>query len=196
MANFKITISDTKGKSITRELKDNDANPLLGLLIGQETDASLVGLEGKIKITGGSDKSGVPMRSDLLSSARKRILIPKGVGLQETKKGMRKRKLLRGNTISEEIYQINSRYDGEIKVEEPKKEEKAEAPKEKPKAEAPKEKPKAEAPKEKPKAEAPKEKPKAEAPKEKPKAEAPKEKPKAEAPKEKPKAEAPKEKKE
>jgi len=176
LANFKITISDTKGKSITRELKDNDANPLLGLLIGQETDASLVGLEGKIKITGGSDKSGVPMRSDLLSSARKRILIPKGVGLQETKKGMRKRKLLRGNTISEEIYQINSRYDGEIKVEEPKKEEKAEAPKEKPKAEAPKEKPKAEAPKEKPKAEAPKEKPKAEAPKEKPKAEAPKEK--------------------
>jgi len=194
LANFKITISDTKGKSITRELKDNDANPLLGLLIGQETDASLVGLEGKIKITGGSDKSGVPMRSDLLSSARKRILIPKGVGLQQTEKGLRKRKLLRGNTISEEIYQINSRYDGEIKVEEPKKEEKAEAPKEKPKAEAPKEKPKAEAPKEKPKAEAPKEKPKAEATKEKPKAEAPKEKPKAEAPKEKPKAEAPKEK--
>jgi small subunit ribosomal protein S6e len=167
LANFKITISDTKGKSITRELKDNDANPLLGLLIGQETDASLVGLEGKIKITGGSDKSGVPMRSDLLGSARKRILIPKGVGLQQTEKGLRKRKLLRGNTISEEIYQINSKYDGEIKVEEPKKEEKAEAPKEKPKAEAPKEKPKAEAPKEKPKAEAPKEKPKAEAPKEK-----------------------------
>ena len=158
MANFKITISDTKGKSITRELKDNDANPLLGLLIGQETDASLVGLEGKIKITGGSDKSGIPMRSDLLSSARKRILIPKGVGLRQTEKGLRKRKLLRGNTISEEIYQINSKFDGEIKVEEPKKEEKAEAPKEKPKAEAPKEKPKAEAPKEKPKAEAPKEK--------------------------------------
>ena len=86
LANFKITISDTKGKSITRELKDNDANPLIGLLIGQETDASLVGLEGKIKITGGSDKSGIPMRADLLSSARKRILIPKGVGSQQTKK--------------------------------------------------------------------------------------------------------------
>ena len=160
----------------------------------RKADASLVGLEGKIKITGGSDKSGVPMRVDVLGAARKRVLIPKGVGLQQTEKGLRKRKILRGNTISEEIYQINSKYDGEIKVEEPKKEEKAEAPKEKPKAEAPKEKPKAEAPKEKPKAEAPKEKPKAEAPKEKPKAEAPKEKPKAEAPKEKPKAEAPKEK--
>ena len=149
MANFKITISDTKGKSIIKELKEDDAGPLLGLLVGQETDASLVGLKGKIKITGGSDKSGVPMRGDLLGTARKRILISKGVGLQDVKKGLRKRKLLRGNTISEEIYQINSRYDGEIKVEEPKKEEKAEAPKEKPKAEAPKEKPKAEAPKEK-----------------------------------------------
>ena len=158
MPNFKIIISDTKGKSIVRELKDNDANPLLGLLIGQETDASLVGLEGKIKITGGSDKSGIPMRPDVLGASRKRVLIPKGVGLQNAEKGLRKRKLLRGNTISEEIYQINSKYDGEIKVEEPKKEEKAEAPKEKPKAEAPKEKPKAEAPKEKPKAEAPKEK--------------------------------------
>jgi len=141
LANFKITISDTKGKSITRELKDNDANPLLGLLIGQETDASLVGLEGKIKITGGSDKSGVPMRSDLLSSARKRILIPKGVGLQQTEKGLRKRKLLRGNTISEEIYQINCKYDGKIDLEP-----KTEAPKEEPK-EAPKKEPKKEAPK-------------------------------------------------
>ena len=138
MANFKITISDTKGKSIIKELKDNGANPLLGLLVGQETDASLVGLEGKIKITGGSDKSGVPMRSDVLGTIRKRVLIPRGVGLQTTEKGLRKRKLIRGNTISEEIYQINTKYDGEIKVEEPKKEEKAEAPKEKPKAEAPK----------------------------------------------------------
>ena len=147
MANFKIIISDVKGKSTVKELKDADANPLLGLLIGQETDASVVGLEGKIKITGGSDKSGVPMRPDILGGSRKRVLISKGVGLQETEKGLRKRKLLRGNTISEEIYQVNTKFDGEIKIEKPKEE----APKEKPKEEAPKEKPKEEAPKEKPK---------------------------------------------
>ena len=129
MANFKITVSDTEGKSIIKELKDDVANPLLGLLIGQETDASLVGLEGKIKITGGSDKSGVPMRADLSGVSRQRILIPKGVGLQDTEKGLRKRKLLRGDTISEEIYQINTKFDGEIKIEKPKEE----APKEKPK---------------------------------------------------------------
>ena len=138
MASFKIIISDTKGKSIVKELKDSDANPLLGLLVGQETDASIVGLEGKIKITGGSDKSGVPMRPDLFGGSRKRILIPQGVGLQDTEKGLRKRKLLRGNTISEEIYQINTKFNGEIKIEKPKEE----APKEKPKEEAPKEKPK------------------------------------------------------
>ena len=155
MVTFKLTLSDKKGRSTSKELKDNDANPLLGLLIGQETDASIVGLQGKLMITGGSDKSGVPMRSDVRGMPRKRILIPKGVGLQDAEKGLRKRKLIRGNTISEEIYQVNCKYDGELQVEEPKKE----APKkEAPKKEAPKkEAPKKEAPKkEAPKKEAPK----------------------------------------
>jgi len=143
LPSFKLTVSDQKGKSISRELKDNDANVLLGLQVGQETDASILGLQGKIKITGGSDKSGVAMRGDVAGVPRKRVLLSKGVGLQDAKKGLRKRKLVRGNIISEEIYQINSKYDGEIKVEEPKKEDKVEAPKEKPKVEAPKEKPKA-----------------------------------------------------
>ena len=130
MATFKLTLSDKKGRSISKELKDNEANPLIGLLIGQETNASVVGLQGKIMITGGSDKSGVPMRADVHGMPRKRILIPKGVGLQDTEKGLRKRKLIRGNTVSEEIYQVNCRYDGELQMEAPKKEEpKKEAPK-------------------------------------------------------------------
>ena len=169
MANFKLTISDNKGKSVTKELKDNDVNQLLGLQIGNDTDASIVGLEGKMKVTGGSDKSGIPMRPDLHGMARKQILIPKGVGLQDTVKGLRKRKLVRGNTISEEIYQINFRYDGEMKVESP-KEEVTEAPKEAPKKEAPKKEPKEAPKKEAPKKEAPKkEAPKKEAPKKEPK---------------------------
>ncbi|MEK6972358.1 MAG: S6e family ribosomal protein, partial [Thermoproteota archaeon] len=65
MANFKLTISDKTGKSITKELKEKDANPLLGLQLQNEVDASIVGLAGKMKITRGSDKSGVPMRSDI-----------------------------------------------------------------------------------------------------------------------------------
>jgi len=162
LVNFKLTISDVKGKSITKEVKDTEANPLLGLQVGSETDAAIVGLSGKLKITGGSDKSGVPMRSDFHSPARKYILLSKGVGLQDTEKGLRKRKLVRGNTISDEIFQINCRLDGEIKTEEAPKEE---APKEEAKA------PKKEAPKKE--AKAPKKEAKA------PKKEAPKKEAKA-----------------
>ena len=117
MANFKLTISDIKGKSLSKELKDSDANPLLGLQLGHETDATVVGLSGKLKLTGGSDKSGVPMRNDLHGSARKRVLLSKGVGLQDVETGDRVRKLIRGNTISEEIYQINCKFDGELPIE-------------------------------------------------------------------------------
>lgn len=119
MTNFKLTVSDVKGKSITKELKDSDANKLLGLQLGNETDASIVGLQGKLKLTGGSDKSGVPMRNDIHGSARKYILLSKGVGLQAAEIGQRVRKLMRGNTVSEEIYQINCKFDGELPVEAP-----------------------------------------------------------------------------
>lgn len=118
MANFKLTISDIKGKSITKELKDSDANPLLGLQLGQETDASIADLSGKLKLTGGSDKSGVPMRNDIHGSARQYVLLSKGVGLQDAETGQRVRKLMRGNTVSEEIYQVNCKFDGELPVEE------------------------------------------------------------------------------
>jgi len=142
LANFKLTISDKKGKSLTKELKDSDANPLLGLEIGKETDASIVGFNGKLKITGGSDKSGVPMRADIHGSSRKYVLLTKGVGLQDAVKGERVRKLTRGNTISEEIYQINCKFDGNIPLE------KAPETKEAPKTKAPetKEAPKTKAP--------------------------------------------------
>lgn len=118
LANFKLTISDIKGKSITKELKDSDANPLLGLELGKEADASIVGLTGKLKLTGGSDKSGVPMRNDIHGSARQYVLLSKGVGLQDAESGQRFRKLMRGNIISEEIYQVNCKFDGELPVEE------------------------------------------------------------------------------
>ena len=117
LANFKLTVSDVKGKSITKELKDSDANPLLGLQLGNETDAAIVGLSGKLKLTGGSDKSGVPMRNDIHGAARKYVLLSKGVGLQDAETGQRVRKLMRGNTVSEEIYQVNCKFNGELPTE-------------------------------------------------------------------------------
>lgn len=117
MATFKLTISDKNGKSITREVKEKDANPLLGLKIGTDVDAAIVGQAGKMKITGGSDKSGVPMRSDVQGGARKYVMLSKGVGLRAAELGQRFRKLIRGNIITEDLYQINCVLDGQLKVE-------------------------------------------------------------------------------
>ena len=89
------------------------------------------------------------MRQDVHGGARKYVLLSPGVGLNKAETGTRKRKLVRGNQITEEMYQINCRFDGIIP------ETKEEKPDEKPK-EASKEKPE-EKPKAKPK-EAPKEK--------------------------------------
>lgn len=118
MANFKLTISDKSGKSISKELKDKEANGFIGLHLGNEIDAAIAGLGGKLKLTGGSDKSGIPMRADIYGSARKPVLVSKGVGLKKVEKGQRRRRLIRGNVISEEIYQLNCSYDGELKIEE------------------------------------------------------------------------------
>lgn len=110
-------------------MKDKDANPLLGLTVGSEVDASFTGISGKLKITGGSDKSGVPMRSDIHGTSRKFVLLSKGVGLQDVCKGERIRKLVRANTISEEIFQVNCKFDGTF-PEEPKESHESPEPKE------------------------------------------------------------------
>jgi small subunit ribosomal protein S6e len=110
MVEFKVVISDADGKSLSQEIKDKSAQPLVGSRIGDTVDSTIFGLnEGKIKITGGSDKSGTPMRADLHGGSKKYILITKGVGLRNMDLGERKRKLVRGNLITEEIYQLNCR---------------------------------------------------------------------------------------
>ncbi|OLD22118.1 MAG: 30S ribosomal protein S6e [Thaumarchaeota archaeon] len=118
MVTLKLNISDKKGRTVTKEVKEKEAGPFLGLQVGSELDASLIGEAGKLKITGGSDKSGVPLRDDIHGGARKYILLSKGVGLRDAEKGQRFRKLIRGNTITEDVYQINCLFQGELKIEE------------------------------------------------------------------------------
>ena len=117
MATFKLNISDKKGKTITKEVKEKEAGPFLGLQVGNELDASLIGEAGKLKITGGSDKSGVSLRADIHGGVRRYFLLSKGVGLRGAEKGQRVRKLVRGNTITEDVYQLNCFFDGELKIE-------------------------------------------------------------------------------
>ncbi|MCP8308267.1 MAG: 30S ribosomal protein S6e [archaeon] len=109
MPNFKLIVSDKEaGKSSVHELKDPQARALVGLKIGDEIDASVLGIKGKIRITGGSDRAGFPMRSDVMGGVKKYVLLTKGVGFKPKRKGERRRKLVRGNTITEDIYQVNA----------------------------------------------------------------------------------------
>jgi small subunit ribosomal protein S6e len=106
LAQFKLIISDRKGKTIAQELKDRTAQPLLGTKVGSIIDSSIVGVAGgKLKITGGSDRSGTPMRADVHGGVKKYVLLSTGVG---NRSEARIRKLVRGNMVTEEIYQLNS----------------------------------------------------------------------------------------
>ena len=109
MPKFQIVISDPQtGKSVSKELKDKPAQSLLGMKIGQEFDATILGINGTVKIRGGSDKVGFPMRSDVHGGVQKHILITNSVGFNTKRKGLKKRKLVRGNVITDEIYQVNT----------------------------------------------------------------------------------------
>jgi small subunit ribosomal protein S6e len=108
LAHFKLVVSDARGRSISREIKDISAQPLLGSKIGDVVDSLIVGIGGgKIRITGGSDKSGTPMRADVHGGVKKYVLLSRGVGMDNRLEGARLRKLVRGNLITEEIYQLN-----------------------------------------------------------------------------------------
>ncbi len=85
------------------------ANRFLGLKIGDRVDASIIGLSGKmLEIRGGSDLAGFPMRPDIAGPVKKYVLLSSGPGFRPREDGERRRKLVRGNTISEDIVQINT----------------------------------------------------------------------------------------
>jgi small subunit ribosomal protein S6e len=108
LATFKLVISDPKtGKSQHYDLKDSQAQVFIGAKIGDVLDGTVVGIPGKVRITGGSDKSGFPMRKDVQGGVKKYVLLTKGVGFKGALKGEKRRKLVRGNIVTDDIFQIN-----------------------------------------------------------------------------------------
>jgi len=103
---FRFVINEPKTRKSYQ--KDIDAPSVVGLKIGDEFDGSAVGLTGfKLKLTGGSDKEGFPMRPEIPGGARKRVLLSDKPGFHAHREGERKRKLVRGNQISDSIMQVN-----------------------------------------------------------------------------------------
>ena len=105
MPNFKFVISS--GKQSFQIEKDQKECPVIGKVIGESFSADFLGLNGyELVITGGSDKDGFPMRKDVEGLVKKRIILKKSIGFRG-EHGLRKRKMIRGNTISLGIVQIN-----------------------------------------------------------------------------------------
>ncbi len=91
-------------------INDERTKQLIGLKIGDRIDGSIVGLKGvKLEIRGGSDNSGFPMRPDIPGGVKKRVLLSGPPGFHPIRKGERRRKMVRGNTITEDIVQINTK---------------------------------------------------------------------------------------
>ena len=132
MPAFKLVISEPETrKAYQLEVDQNRAAFLIGKKIGEDVDLSSLGLTGYVvRITGGTDKDGFPMHPNIEGTVKKKVLLSGPPCFHPERKGQRKKKTVRGNTISPDIVQINCKVvkKGEKLLEEliPKKEEKKE----------------------------------------------------------------------
>jgi small subunit ribosomal protein S6e len=111
---YKVNIST--GKDCPPEIRgltkvvtlDEGKNPLIGKKVGETFNGNLLGLAGyELKITGGSDSSGIPIRPDVHGPVKRKILLSQGPGYKPTEHGDRQRKVVRGNEITDNMTQIN-----------------------------------------------------------------------------------------
>ncbi len=128
-----IVSDPATGTSQRVEIEDAQLRPLVGTRIGMTIDGAIAGMQGyKLKLTGGTGKDGIPMRPDVHGSAKARIVLSGGVGYKPKDKGMQKRKVVRGNTVSQETTFLNFSI-----VEAPKSKKKAPKPEPEAEPEAP-----------------------------------------------------------
>ncbi len=107
---YKVVVSDPKtGKSYQVDVKEGEAKKIKGRKIGEIVEGSLLGMPGyKVKVTGGSDKSGFPMKTGLHTQASSYLLIGDGVGFK-AERGERRRRRVHGEVVGDQIVQVNTR---------------------------------------------------------------------------------------
>lgn len=106
---MKLVISDPKtGKSYQVELAEDKRAFLVDKRMGDKIEGRLIGAEGyELEITGGSDGSGFPMRKDIYGSRKIKAYLTGGNGFNPKRKGERRKKMVRGNTVSLDLAQVN-----------------------------------------------------------------------------------------
>lgn len=110
---LKLVFGTKDGKSYQKEVKDTDVESLYSKCIGDTVSGDELGFPGyEFMITGGSDKCGFPMRKGI-QSARKKIMVLKGVGCSgldrndKKQKGLLNKKTVCGEKITKTIHQVN-----------------------------------------------------------------------------------------
>ncbi|MFX1511946.1 MAG: 30S ribosomal protein S6e [Promethearchaeota archaeon] len=114
MAKFQLNLSDPESKRTHKIEIDEAAKTqyLIGKRLNEVIDGNVLGFDGySFRITGGSDGEGFPMNPSLPGFRRRRILTAGGIGYHPKRRGIRRRKSVRGREISEDIYQINLRIE-------------------------------------------------------------------------------------
>jgi len=104
-----LIISDPdNGTSQKVEIEDQRIRSLVGTRIGSSVDGAIADMPGyTLKLTGGTDKDGIPMRPDVHGSVKTSVVLSGGVGYKPQNKGEKKRKMVRGNTVSTETTYLN-----------------------------------------------------------------------------------------
>ncbi|MBN2734820.1 MAG: 30S ribosomal protein S6e [Methanomicrobiaceae archaeon] len=111
MADLKIVLSDPKtGKAYNVEATGGIAGALIGKKIGQQISGDAIGFAGyKIELTGATDRTGIPARSDLPGAGKRRLLLSESVGFHDKYDGERRRKTIRCSEITSDFVQINAK---------------------------------------------------------------------------------------
>ncbi len=105
---MKVVIGNKDGKSYQVEVPQENVGNLMGKKIGDTIEGSIIGVAGfTFQITGGSDLSGFPMRHDVEGAGKQKILMSKGPGFKKKRAGERKKKIVHGRQIGQDVHQIN-----------------------------------------------------------------------------------------
>ena len=107
---MKLVVSDPKtGRTVQVEVPEDKRLLFSGKKIGEYFSGDDFGLAGYgLKLTGGSDDSGFPMRQSISGTRKLRSLVSTGPGFNPKRHGERRKKMFRGNTYSPDITQVNA----------------------------------------------------------------------------------------
>ena len=109
MPNFQFIVSNPANKKAYKvDVEQTKATGIIGKIIGEKFNGDIVNLPGyELQVTGGTDKDGFPMHHKVHGPGRKSLVLSQPPCFHPRLKGQRKRKMIRGNTISADIVQIN-----------------------------------------------------------------------------------------